>query len=160
MKTTKIIGIGAACFVAVFAIAIIVTNPLGVVIENQQERNYQRFVTNLDGLTNTFRQPVEDCAQKIDKIQQKQCLEGVIEEFQIQFGTLIKLFGYEPHIEELYYLWKADLDFWFDSKNVELQYANNPQLKQSELEKLSKIRNDAVDSRLQPSFAQQVESGQ
>ena len=158
MKTRKIIGIGAACFV-VLTIAIIITNSLGGVIENQQERNYQRFVTNVDGLTNTFRQPVEVCAQEIDKIQQKQCLEGVIEEFQIQFGTLIKLFGYEPHIEELYYLWKADLDFWFDSKNVELQYSDDTEFMQSEIQRLSEIRQKAIDSRLEPSFAQRVESG-
>ena len=138
MKTSKIIGIGAVCFIAVFAIAIILTNSLSGLIENQQERNYQRFVTNVDGLTNTFRQPIEQCAQEETSLQEK-CISTVLAEFQIQFGTLIKLFGYEPHIEELYYLWKADLDFWFDSKNVELQYSDNPQLVQSELEKLVEI---------------------
>ncbi|NIM25265.1 MAG: hypothetical protein GTN35_02015 [Nitrososphaeria archaeon] len=159
MKTSKIIGIGAACFVVVITIAIITTNSLGGLIENQQERNYQRFVSNVDGLTNTFRQSVEACAE-LDQIQQKQCMEEVIEEFQIQFGTLIKLFGYEPHIEELYYLWKADLDFWFDSTKVQLQYSNNPEFIQSEIQRLSDIRQKAIDSRLKPSFAQQVESGQ
>lgn len=160
MKTSKIIGIGAACFVVVITIAIITTNSLGGLIENQQERNYQRFVTNVDGLTNTFRQPVEDCAQKIDKIQQKQCMEGVIEEYQMQFGTLIKLFGYESDIEELYYLWKADLDFWFDSKNVELQYPDDTQFVQSEMQRMSDIRQKAIDSRTEPELAKNVESRQ
>ena len=158
MKTSKIIGIGTVCFVAAFAIAVIVTNSLGEVIENQQERNYQRFVSNMDGLTNTFREPIEGCVQKEMQFQDNVCVKGVIEEYQIQFGTLIKLFGYESNIEELYKYWLADLEFWYDSKKIEQQYFDQPDLLNSELERLSNINEEAVKARTDSEFAFRVES--
>ena len=89
MKTSKIIGIGAICFV-VFAITIIATNSLGGMIESQQERNYQRFVTNVDGLTKTFRQPIEQCAQEEPSLQD-QCKSSVMEEFQILVSIIVQI---------------------------------------------------------------------
>ena len=159
MKKSKIIAVGCLGFVVVFVIVVILTNPLEGVIVNQEERNYERFVTNADGVTNTFRQPVEDCAQKNDQRQEEKCMDDVIGEYQIQFGSLIKLFGYESSTEQLYQYWKADLDFWFDSKKAELQYLESPELLQQELQRLSDIRDQSVQERLQLDFAQKVESG-
>lgn len=160
MKSLKFIGLGVLCFVVVFAIVIIVTSSLSDIIENQQERNYNRFVSNVEGLTNTFRQPVEDCAQKEIDLQDKKCIEMVTSEYQIQFGTLIKLFGYESHIEDLYKFWHADLQFWHDSKKIQLQYSENQNLLEIELKKISEIREKAIHERLNPEFAYKVESEQ
>ena len=37
-------------------------------------------------------------------------------EYRIQIGSLIKLFEYESHMQELYQYWQADLQFWYDTK--------------------------------------------
>ena len=158
MKKSKIIAIGVACIVIVFGVAILVTSLLEDVLAGQQERNYNRFVSNVEGLTNTYRQPIEQCAQAEPSLQDR-CVSGVISEFQIQFGTLIKLFGYESHIEDLYRYWKADLDFWYKLKQLEIQYSDDPELLSSEIEKITKARQELVNARLNPEFATSVESG-
>lgn len=102
MKSFKIISLGAICFVIVFVIAILVASSLSGVIGDQQERNYSRFVQNVDGLTNTFRGPTEECAVKEFEQKDHNCIVAVDEEYRAQFSSLIKLFGYNSHIQELY----------------------------------------------------------
>ena len=160
MKSSKIIGLGVVCFVIVFAIAVIVVYSLSDVIESQQERNYNRFVSNVDGLTNTFRPLVEECAQKEIELQDRECIKVVTSEYQIQFGTLIKLFGYESHIKELYKFWYADLQFWYDSKKAQLLYFEDQGRLELEIKRFSEIREKAIKERLRSELASQVESGQ
>ena len=160
MKHAKIIGLGAVCFVIVLGIAMLVASSLGDILENQQERNYNRFVSNVDGLTNTFRHQVEECAQKQVESNDDDCIKSVIAEYQVQFGTLIKLFGYEVYLEKLYRYWQADLQYWYDLKKIELQYSDNPKLLESEIKRISEIREKSVNARLQPELATRVESGQ
>ena len=158
MISFKIISLGAICFVIVFAIAILVASSLSGVIGDQQERNYSRFVQNVDGLTNTFRVPVEECAVKEFEQNDHNCIVVVDEEYRVQFGSLIKLFGYESHIQELYLYWQADLQFWYDSKKAELEYFENPNQLDIELKKISDVREKSVIARMQSDFATSVES--
>ncbi len=141
----------------VFVIAILVVNSLEGVIGNQQERNYARFVQNVDGLTNTFRGSVEECAIIDLENQNKECLTQVDQEYRIQFGSLIKLFGYESYLQELYQYWQADLQYWYDAKKIHAEYSDEDLVK-SELEEISKIRQKAQYERLSPEFAKIVES--
>lgn len=159
MKYKKIIGLGAICFVIVFAIAILITISLEDIIGDQQERNYKRFVTNVDGLTNTFRQPVEECVANME-FENNVCIKETIAEYQIQFSTLIKLFGYENYIDELYQYWEADLRYWHEVKKLETELAENPELQNQEIQRLEKIRQDNINARLDASFAEKIESGQ
>lgn len=154
----KIIAIGGFCFVVVFALAIVVATYLGEVIGDQRERNYHRFIQNADGLTNTFRVPVEDCAIKKVKQQDEDCIKNVDEEYRIQFGSLIKIFGYEAHIQELYLYWKVDLQYWYDVKKIELKNLETPEVVELKIKQISDIRNQAVHDRLQPKFVGQIES--
>jgi len=154
----KIIVIGGFCFVVVFALAIAVATYLGEIIGDQRERNYYRFVQNADGLTNTFREPVEDCAIKKVKQQDEGCIKKIDEEYRIQFGSLIKLFGYEAHIKELYPYWKIDLQYWYEAKKIELKNLETLEVVELKIKQISDIRNQAVNDRLQPKFVAQVES--
>ena len=120
MKPFKIIAIGVVCSVAVVIGVLVIFNTLDKLLDDQQERNYNRFVQNVDGLTNTFRQPVVDCAQKAVELEDYDCIVAGDEEYRIHFGSLIKLFGYEPYIQELYQYWQADLQYWYESKKIQL----------------------------------------
>lgn len=135
---------------------IAVENLLGELIDSQRERNYNRFVQNADGLTNTFREQIEECSFKEDP-NDNECFMKADKEYRIQFGSLIKLFGYESHMQELYQYWQADLQFWYDAKKIEKIYSNSDLL-DSELEKIFEIRQKAVQERLNPKFVQVVES--
>jgi len=55
------------------------------VIVSQSERNYSRFVQNMDGLTNTFRMSIEDCAIKEMEQQDVECIKMVEDEYRNQF---------------------------------------------------------------------------
>jgi hypothetical protein len=154
----KIIALGGFCFVVVFGVAVLVATYLGDVIGDQSERNYDRFVQNVEGLTNTFRPSVEECAIKAVKEQDEECMILVDEEYRIQFGSLIKLFGYEEHIQELYQYWQADLQYWYDVKKIELENVEIPDVAESEIKRISEIRDQAVQARLQPEFAILVDS--
>lgn len=158
MKSFKIISLGAVCFVVVFVIAILVVSSLGGVIGDQQERNHNRFVQNVDGLTNTFREPIENCAIMAVEQNDNDCIMAVDEEYRVQFGSLIKLFGYESHIQELYIYWQADLQYWYDSKKAKLEHSEDPDLLEEELKRISKTRESSVIARTQPDFASKVES--
>ena len=78
--------------------------------------------------------------------------------YRTQFGSLIKLFGYESHIQEIYQYWQADLEFWYEAKKIQLEYSQNPEVIELEIKRLSDIRDKAVQARLQAEFASQVES--
>ena len=132
-------------------------SPLGELIDSQKERNYDRFVQNADGLTNTFRGQVEECFEIAVAQNNNECFTRVDKEYRIQFGSLIKLFGYESHMQELYEYWQADLQFWYDAKKIKTNYSN-PDFIESELEKISEIRQKAVQERLNPKFVQIEES--
>ncbi len=112
---------------------------------------------NVDGLTNTFRGSVEECAIIDLENQNKECLTQVDQEYRIQFGSLIKLFGYESYLQELYQYWQADLQYWYDAKKIHAEYSDEDLVK-SELEEISKIRQKAQYERLSPEFAKIVES--
>lgn len=154
----KIIALGGICFVVVFGVAVLVATYLGGVIEDQNERNYDRFVQNVNGLTNTFRAPVEECAIKAVIEQDEECMILVDEEYRMQFGSLIKLFGYEEYIQELYQYWQADLQYWYDVKKIELEDVEISDVAESEIKRISEIRDQAVQARLQPEFATLVDS--
>lgn len=124
---------------------------LGDVLGKQGERNYQRFVQNVDGLTETFHQPVEDCATKELENNDIECIKKLEDEYRVQFGSLIKLFGYESHIQELYQYWQADLRFWYEVKKIEIQNQGS-ESKLIEINKIEEIRNNAVKARNNPSF--------
>ena len=158
MNSFKIGIVGGLCSLGVFIAVLIVINSFDVIIGGQDERNYNRFVQNVDGLTNTFRQQTEDCAQKAVEIRNHDCIKEVDEEYRIQFGSLIKLFGYESHIQELYQYWQADLEFWYETKKTQLEYSQNPDVMELEIKRLSDIRDKSVQARLQAEFASQVES--
>jgi hypothetical protein len=157
MKPTKIIVL-VVCIAVALGIAMIVTVSLGEVLENQQERNYNRFVTNVDGLTNTFRQPVEECVQQTE-FTENDCIKKTVKEYQIQFGTLIKLFGYEQHIEELYKYWEADLRYWYEMKKLK-DFEQNSELSSQGIQSLEEYRQKNINARLDSGFAQKIESGQ
>ena len=157
LKKYKIISLGVICFVVVVLMFILVANSLGELIDSQKERNYSRFVQNADGLTNTFRRQVEECSEMAIVQNDNECFTRVDNEYRIQFGSLIKLFGYESHIQELYEYWQADLQFWYDAKKIKTNYSN-PDFIESELEKISEIRQKAVQERLNPKFVQSVDS--
>ena len=140
-----------------FAIAILVENSLEGIIENQRERNYARFVKNVDGLTNTFRGPVEECAIISVEKDDDECLNRVFEEYRNQFGSLIKLFGYESHMLELYQYWQFDLEYWYNAKKIQMQYTDT-ELIQSKLEEILRIQQKAKQERLDPDFANFIES--
>lgn len=146
---------GVICFVVVLVFTV-VANPLGELIDTQKERNYKRFVQNADGLTNTFRGQVEECSKIVTK-NDNECFTSVDKEYRSQFGSLIKLFGYESHMQELYQYWQADLQFWYDAKKIKTNYSN-PDFIEAELEKISEIRQKAVQERLSPKFVQIVDS--
>ena len=152
--------VGAICAVVVFAGVLILINSFDLIVEGQDQRNYNRFVQNVDGLTITFRQQVEECAQKKITLKDDECLKEVEEEYRVQFGSLIKLFGYQSSIQELYQYWQADLQYWYDAKKIQLEYAHNPEIIESEINRLSEIRENAVQARLQAEFAQKVESNE
>ena len=158
MKSFDIGIVGGLCSLGVFIAVLIVINSFDVVIGGQDERNYNRFVQNVDGLTNTFRQQVEECAQKAVEIRNNDCIKSVDEEYRTQFGSLIKLFGYESHIQEIYQYWQADLEFWYEAKKIQLEYSQNPEVIELEIKRLSDIRDKAVQARLLAEFASQVES--
>ena len=105
MKPIKFALIISACIVIVFSTTFIISHFLGDLLGQQRERNYQRFVQNVDGLTETFHQPVEDCATKDLENKDKECIKKLEDEYKVQFSSLIKLFGYESHIQELYQYW-------------------------------------------------------
>ncbi|MDH3676939.1 MAG: hypothetical protein OEQ12_01400, partial [Nitrosopumilus sp.] len=86
MKSFKIIALGSVCFIVVFIVAVLLAISLGDIIGDQNERNYSRFVQNVDALTNTFREPVEECAKKTIEGQDNDCIIAVDEEYRIQFG--------------------------------------------------------------------------
>lgn len=153
----KIIALGSFCFVVIFAIAVIVGNSVGVFIDDQSQRNYNRFVQNVDALTNTFRAPIEECAVKAIEQQDEECIKKIDEEYRIQFGSLIKLFGYDEYVQELYPYWKVDLQFWYDSKKIELENLLTPEIAELKIKQKSEIREQTVQDRLQFEFASQVE---
>ena len=124
---------------------------LGDLLGQQGERNYQRFVQNVDGLTETFHQQVEDCATKEVESNNKECIKKLEEGYRVQFSSLIKLFGYESHIQELYRYWQADLRFWYETKKIEIQNQES-EYKSIEINKITEIRNNAVEARINPSF--------
>jgi len=151
VKPTKFALIISACIVIVFLITFVISHFLGDVLGKQGERNYQRFVQNVDGLTETFHQPVEDCATKELENNDIECIKKLEDEYRVQFGSLIKLFGYESHIQELYQYWQADLRFWYEVKKIEIQNQGS-ESKLIEINKIEEIRNNAVKARNNPSF--------
>ena len=159
MKSINFRIIGVIVAVAVFVGVLILVNSFDLIIEGQYERNYNRFVQNADGLTKTFRSQVEECVdEQIDL--KENCMKKINEEFAVQFGSIVKLFGYDEFIQELYQLWQADLQYWHDSKKVQLQFSNRPEILELELDRISKIRKDSVQTRLQPEFASKIESNE
>lgn len=104
----------------------------------------------MNGLTETFHQQVEECAIREVEKQDKDCVNKLEEEYRNQFGSLIKLFGYESHVQELYQYWQADLKFWYEAKKIKIQ--NNENESENELSKILEVRNKAVKARLEPSF--------
>lgn len=155
LKKYKKISLGVICFVVVVLVLLVVANPLGELIDSQKKRNYDRFVQNADGLTNTFREQVEGCS-KIETKNDNECFTSVDKEYRIQFGSLIKLFGYESHMQELYQYWQADLQFWYDAKKIKENYSNQDFV-EAELEKISEIRQKALQERLSPKFVQSID---
>ena len=157
MKFTKGVLIGIICLVTVILVVTFVTSFFEGAIVSQSERNYSRFVQNVDGLTNTFRISVEDCAIKEIEIQDRECIKMVEDDYRNQFFSLVKLFGYELYFEELYGYWQADLRYWYDLKKIQIQNIGT-EIREDEIKKISEIRTKAVKEKFQPIFLKQLES--